>query len=95
MAVTALPSLSSTYLLSAADQSTGLGKHPLFRRAPRMESYTILIADGVVSASTLPTTDEVKAADTVFLGGSDYTVSGAVAQQIYNAGFGRWLTEVA
>jgi hypothetical protein len=60
-----------------------------------MESYTILIADGVVSASTLPTTDEVKAADTVFLGGSDYTVSGAVAQQIYNAGFGRWLTEVA
>ena len=95
MAVTTLPSLSSTYLLSAADQTTGLGKHPLFRRAPRMETFTILITGSDVQALQEPEAGLIKAADSYYLGGSDYTVSGAIAQQIFNAGYGRWLTEVA
>ena len=95
MAVTSLPDIASSYRLVAVEEVPGLGQHPLFRRAKRRESYTLWIDNGVVSASTLPLTDDLKAADLVFSGGSDHIVSGAVAQQIYNAGFGEWLTLVA
>lgn len=94
MPVLSLPNINSSYRLVAVEEVPGLGQHPLFRRAKRRESYTVLITNGVVSATTLPTTEELKAADTVFLGGSDHIVSGAVAQQIYNAGYGAWLSVV-
>ena len=95
MPVNTLPNIASSYRLVAVEEVPGLGRHPLFSRTKRRESYTVFITGGVVEASTLPTTEELKAADQVFLGGSDHIISGAVAQQIYNAGYGSWLTEVA
>lgn len=94
MPVNTLPNVNSTYLLVAVEEVPGLGRHPLLRRAKRRESYTVWIKSGVVYASSLPLNDDLRAADQVFLGGSDHTVSGTVAQQIFNAGFGSWLTLV-
>lgn len=94
MAVNSLPNINSSYRLVAVEEVPGLGQHPLFRRAKRRESYTVWITNGVVSASTLPLNDDLRSADMAFSGGSDHIVSGAVAQQIYNAGFGEWLTLV-
>lgn len=94
MPVLSLPNINSSYRLVAVEETPGLGKHPLFSRAKRRESYTVWITGRVVNASTYPMTDDLKAADAVYSGGSDHIVSGAVAQQIYNAGYGSWLTEV-
>lgn len=95
MPVNTLPNVNSTYLLVAVEEVPGLGRHPLLRRTKRRESYTVWIKDNAAYASSLPLNDDLRAADKVFTGGSDHTVSGTDAQRIYNAGFGSWLTLVS
>jgi len=95
MALTSPPIVGKTYLLSAADEVIGLSLYdPLFARGIRMETYTILFNDGVVSAEILPVDEWLGQADKYFRGGSDYVIEYDDALAIYDAGFGRWLTEV-
>jgi hypothetical protein len=94
MALTSPPVLGQSYFLSAWDWTTGLGYHYPLSQFRRTDTYTIMIKDNVVDVQQLPLDELFKEQDAVYRGGSDYTVDYNTALLIYNAGYGRWLTEL-
>lgn len=94
MAVDVRPVAGQQFVLAAADEQVGLGRHPLFQRGAYMQGVTVLVTGSSVEAVLEPLDERVRDADFAFTDGREYVVDYEVAQLIFDAGFGRWLTLV-
>lgn len=59
---------------------------PLFHRVKLNRGITILETGGAFTAVRFPTQDEIRAADTVYMGGHEYTVDDATKTALIAGG---------